>query len=54
MTSRLAGYGLVVVVIIIIIIIIIILIISQTPMSCAEDVEKNRRQSNTLLQDVSN
>jgi len=27
---------------------------SQTLMSCAEDVEKNRRQSNTLLQHVSN
>jgi hypothetical protein len=27
---------------------------SQTPMSCAEDVEKNRKQSDTLLQHVSN
>jgi len=27
---------------------------SQTPMSYAEDVEKNRRQFNTLLQHVSN
>ena len=27
---------------------------AKTPMSCAEDVEKNRRQFNTLLQHVSN
>ena len=41
-------------IIIIIIIIIIIFWSIQAPMTYAEDVEKNRRQSSTLLEHVSN